>query len=95
VLRYIGFALGSTLTATILSAATPVHAAAPASRGYAVLAVVGLAVCLLTAVLTWLLPREPQSGERSGQSQPRRRSAIQSPPASTTMTSVLTTKPQY
>lgn len=94
VLRYIGFALGSTLTATILSAATPVHAAAPTGRGYAIIAVVGLAVCLLTAVLTWLLPREPRGGERVGQSQPRRRSAIHSPPASNTMTSVLTTKPQ-
>jgi MFS family permease len=94
VLRYIGFALGSTLTATILSAATPVHATAPAGRGYAIIAVVGLAVCLLTAVLTWLLPREPRGGERVGQSQPRRRSAIHSPPASNTMTSVLTTKPQ-
>jgi MFS family permease len=61
VLRYIGFALGSALTATILSAATPARAAAPGSSGYATIAVVGLAVCLLTAGLTWLLPREPSS----------------------------------
>jgi MFS family permease len=58
VLRYVGFALGSTLAATILTAATPARGAAPGSRGYAVIAVVGLAVCLGTAVLTWLLPRE-------------------------------------
>jgi MFS family permease len=94
VLRYIGFALGSTLTATILSAATPARGGAPGSRGYAVLAVVGLAVCLLTVVLTWFLPRDPRSRGREGQSQPRRRSAIHNPPASTTMTRVLTTKPQ-
>lgn len=58
VLRYIGFALGSALTATILSMATPAHATAPGSSGYATIAVVGLVVCLVTAVLTWLLPRE-------------------------------------
>jgi MFS family permease len=63
VLRYIGFALGSALTATILSAATPARAAAPGSNGYATIAVVGLAVCLFTAVLTWLLPREPGAAD--------------------------------
>jgi MFS family permease len=64
VLRYIGFALGSTLTAAILSAATPLRATAPGSSGYATIAVVGLAVCLLTAVLTWALPRErPTAGD--------------------------------
>ena len=93
VLRYIGFALGSTLAATILSAATPAGAAAPGSRGYAALAVVGLVVCLITAVLTWLLPGGSSRG-RPDQSQPRRRSATQSPPPSRTMTRVLTTKPQ-
>jgi MFS family permease len=94
VLRYVGFALGSTLAATILTASTPAGGAAPGARGYADIAVVGLAVCLGTALLTWVLPRGTAGREGLDQSQPRRRSAIHSPPASTTMTSVLTTKPQ-
>ncbi len=54
VLRYVGFALGSALTATVLAAATPSGAAAPASGGYTTLAVVGVAVCATTAVVAWL-----------------------------------------
>jgi MFS family permease len=54
VLRYVGFALGSALTATVLAAATPSGAAAPAAGGYTVLAVVGVAVCATTAVVAWL-----------------------------------------
>lgn len=65
VLRYIGFALGSTLTATMLSAATPLHSTAPGSSGYATIAVVGLVVCLLTAVVTWVLPREPAAPDEA------------------------------
>ena len=34
VLRYIGFAIGSALTATVLAAATPAGAPAPAAGGY-------------------------------------------------------------
>src|SRR3712207_9536693 len=37
VLRYVGFALGSALTATVLAAATPSGAAAPAAGGYTTL----------------------------------------------------------
>ncbi|WP_232807301.1 MFS transporter [Geodermatophilus chilensis] len=53
VLRYVGFALGSALTATVLAAATPSGGAAPAAGGYTVLAVVGGAVCATTAVVAW------------------------------------------
>jgi MFS family permease len=56
VLRYVGFAVGSALTATVLAAATPPGAAAPGSSGYGTLAVIGLAVCGTTAVVTWLIP---------------------------------------
>lgn len=56
VLRYIGFAVGSALAATILAAATTSSSASPGRSGYATIAVVGLVVCLLTAVVTWLLP---------------------------------------
>ena len=55
VLRYVGFAVGSALAATVLEAATPDGGGAPGSGGYAVLAVVGGAVCVATAALTWLV----------------------------------------
>ena len=57
VLRYVGFAVGSALTATVLAAATAPGAAAPAANGYRVIAVVGFTVCLITALVTWLMPR--------------------------------------
>jgi MFS family permease len=53
VLRYVGFAMGSALTAAVLGAATPESGDAPAAGGYAVLAAVGFGICLLTAVVTW------------------------------------------
>ena len=55
VLRYVGFAVGSALAATVLEASTPDGASAPGAGGYAVLAVVGGAVCVATATLTWLV----------------------------------------
>jgi MFS family permease len=55
VLRYVGFAVGSALAATVLAAATPDGARAPGSGGYAMLAVVGGAVCVATAALTWVV----------------------------------------
>ena len=94
VLRYIGFALGSALTATILSMATPAHATAPGSSGYATIAVVGLVVCLRHRGAHLAAAARTADARREDQSQPRRRSATHSPPPSTTMTSVLTTKPQ-
>jgi MFS family permease len=56
VLRYVGFSTGSALTATLLEVATPAGAAAPSSSGYTVIAVVGCAVALLTALVTGLVP---------------------------------------
>ena len=56
VLRYVGFAVGSALTATVLAASTAPGAAAPDSRGYGTVAGIGFAVCLTTAVVTWLIP---------------------------------------
>jgi MFS family permease len=53
VLRYVGFAMGSALTAAVLGAATPESGDAPAAGGYLVLAGIGFGVCLLTAVVTW------------------------------------------
>ena len=56
VLRYVGFAVGSATTATVLEAATPAGAAQPAGGGYTVIAAIGLATCLVMAAVTWLLP---------------------------------------
>ena len=56
VLRYIGFAVGSALTATVLAASAAPGTATPSARGYGVVAVIGLTVCLTTAVLTWVIP---------------------------------------
>jgi hypothetical protein len=58
-LRYVGFAVGSALTATVLAAATPVGAASPGSSGYGTIAGIGLVVCLTTAAATWLIPGRP------------------------------------
>jgi MFS family permease len=56
VLRYVGFAVGSALTATVLAASTAPGGAAPAAHGYGIIAVLGFAVCLTTALVTWLIP---------------------------------------
>jgi MFS family permease len=56
VFRYTGFAVGSALTATVLAASTAAGASSPGSSGYATIAGIGLAVCLVTAAATWLIP---------------------------------------
>ena len=55
VLRYVGFAAGSALTATLLAAAPPTPGGAPGSGGYVALSCVGLGVCLLTALVTFAM----------------------------------------
>jgi MFS family permease len=77
VLRYVGFATGSALTATILAAATPSGASSPTGSGYGTIAGVGIAVCLLTSAATWLIPgragTRPTHPERSGTLRPGER----------------------
>ena len=86
VLRYVGFATGSALTATILAAATPAGASSPGGDGYGAVGVVGLAVSLLTAAVTWLFlgrsgarptvtPAERGPSGRTPGSAPARRNA--------------------
>jgi MFS family permease len=70
VLRYVGFAVGSALTATVLAAATPEGAAAPSSSGYSTIAVLGFAISLLTAAVVWLLP--PHGARLPSGAAPRR-----------------------
>jgi hypothetical protein len=57
VLRYVGFATGSALTATLLEAATPEGGAYPASGGYTALGLLACGVALVTAVLIAVLLR--------------------------------------
>ncbi|MGY1604849.1 MFS transporter [Geodermatophilus sp. SYSU D00815] len=59
VLRYVGFATGSALTATLLEVATPEGGDIPASSGYTAVGLLGCAVALVTAVLTTALLRRP------------------------------------
>jgi MFS family permease len=68
VLRYVGFALGSALSATVLEAATPRGGQFPATGGYAAVGLVGLAACVVQAVLTAVLPVRTSavSGSRPG-----------------------------
>ncbi|WP_116450465.1 MFS transporter [Blastococcus litoris] len=56
VLRYAGFSIGSALAAAVLAAATPGGAPAPVDGGYTAIAALGFGVCLLTALLAWLVP---------------------------------------
>jgi ABC-type antimicrobial peptide transport system permease subunit len=73
VMRYVGFSLGSALSATVLEAATPTGAAFPPSSGYSTIAWVGVGTCVAVGLLTSLLPsrralrpepvREPSAAE--------------------------------
>jgi MFS family permease len=56
VMRYIGFAVGSALSATVLEAATPSGEGFPGSEGYAEVGLVGLGACIALAVLTAVSP---------------------------------------
>jgi MFS family permease len=62
VLRYVGFATGSAVTAAVLAAATPAGAAFPSASGYTTIALAGCGVGVLTALVTWFLPPRPAVG---------------------------------
>jgi MFS family permease len=66
VLRYVGFAVGSALTATVLAAATSAPGAPPAGSGYTTIAVIGWVVCATTAVVAWLALRPRTTRPSSG-----------------------------
>ena len=57
VIRQIGFSIGSALGAAILTGHTIAPDPLPTDAGYSVSALVGLALCLVTAVLSFVLPR--------------------------------------
>ncbi|WP_231851828.1 MFS transporter [Modestobacter italicus] len=70
VLRYIGFAVGSALGATVLEAATDPGAEFPDSSGYTAIGLVGLGACVLLAALTAALPAPGRVPEPAGRTAP-------------------------
>ena len=72
VMRYVGFSLGSALSATVLEAATPEGAAFPPGGGYTTVAWLGVGACVVVALLTALLPTR-----RPGPTAPRKRPAVE------------------
>jgi predicted MFS family arabinose efflux permease len=66
VLRYLGYCIGSALSAMILQIHTPAHAALPTNSGYTVSGAVGCAIWLLTALAITVIPRFRSSAARPG-----------------------------
>jgi MFS family permease len=67
VLRTVGYSIGSALAATILTAHTAHGALFPANKGYTVAALFALGLCVVTALISTLLPnrerRRPLTGD--------------------------------
>jgi hypothetical protein len=64
VIRQVGFAIGSAFGAAILTQHTIAPDPLPTNAGYTVSALIGIGLCLLTAVLSFLLP--PRHTGRAG-----------------------------
>jgi MFS family permease len=58
VVRYLGFSLGSALTASILASRTTAGAQLPAESGYTLVLAIAAGVSALAAILAWVLPGE-------------------------------------
>jgi MFS family permease len=69
VVRYLGFSLGSALTASILASHTPPGQPLPTQSGYTVLFWAGVAICAAAAALAWFLPTRGRAPDR-GEEQP-------------------------
>jgi predicted MFS family arabinose efflux permease len=57
VLRYVGYSMGSVLSATILDMHTPAGARLPTDRGYTVLAFIGCGLWIASALVSYLVPK--------------------------------------
>jgi predicted MFS family arabinose efflux permease len=55
VLRYVGYSIGSALSATVLEAHTPHGQALPTARGYDLTALIGCGVLILAGILSFVL----------------------------------------
>jgi len=76
VLRYIGFSLGSALSATVLVAAIPAGAVVPQDSGYSAAAWIGIAALVVGAVVAGVLRVRTTRADRSG---PPSRRPVSSP----------------
>jgi MFS family permease len=56
VVRYLGFSLGSALTASILASHTRSGQSLPTQSGYTLVFWIGVAICVAAAALAWALP---------------------------------------
>jgi MFS family permease len=56
VVRYVGFSIGSALTASILSSRTPAGAHLPSRTGFVIAFGVGAAMALVAGTVAWVLP---------------------------------------
>lgn len=70
VVRYLGFSLGSALTASILASHTPPGQPLPTQSGYTLVFWAGVAICAGAAALAWLLPTRGRPPDQR-QEQPR------------------------
>jgi MFS family permease len=61
VIRYVGFSVGSALTASILASHTAIGSAIPSERGYVTGLWIGAGICALSALGSWLLGRGAQT----------------------------------
>jgi len=73
VVRYVGFSLGSALTAAVLAGHTPAGSQLPTESGYGLALWVAVGFCLAAAALAWVLP------ERRRARAPRSASAATAP----------------
>jgi MFS family permease len=67
VVRYIGFSVGSALAASVLASATPAGSQLPQLSGYTTVTWIGIGICVLAAILGWVLP---QTSGRDGEQDP-------------------------
>lgn len=56
VVRYVGFSLGSAVAAAVLAGHTPAGRALPTESGYTLAFAVSAVVCVVAAVVAWVLP---------------------------------------
>ena len=62
VLRVSGYSIGSALSAALLAAFTVAPAEYPTDVGYTVTALVGVGMCVVTAVVSWVVPSSGGGG---------------------------------
>jgi MFS family permease len=63
VVRYVGFSIGSALTAAVLASETPAGSRLPLQAGFTTIAWIGIAVSVASAILAWVLPGRGAGGE--------------------------------